>query len=92
MAYDGIGIVLVLVQKVVYARECNLVYVFLYFLGCHAYTAVADGQGAILLVNANLYGEVAKLAFEVALSSKRFQLLGGINCIGYHLAKENLVV
>ena len=36
--------------------------------------------------------EVAGIAFEVALLLEGFQLLGGIDGVGHHLAEENLMI
>ena len=76
---DGIGVVLILVEEVGYAREGNLVDVFVDFFFCHADTTVADGKRSLVCIEAYAYGKVAKLAFEVAAFSKSLHLLCCVN-------------
>ena len=39
---DSIGVVLVLVEEVGNARECDLVDIFLYFISCHTKTIINE--------------------------------------------------
>ena len=92
MADDGVGVVLVFVQKVGHTREGYLVDVFVYLFLRHTHTAVAEGQRAFLRVYLHVDGQVAQLALEVALGGQRLQLLGGVHGVGYHLTEKNLMV
>ena len=92
VADDGIGVVLVLLQEVVGAREGNLVDILVNLLLGHAHAVVADGDGALLLVEADADGQVAHVAVEVALQLHGLQLLRGIDGVRHHLAEENLMV
>ena len=92
MSDDGIGVVLVLVEEVGNARECDLVDIFVNLLLGHADASVADGQRAFLGVEAYAHGEVAQFALEVAAFGKRLQLLCSVDGVRHHLAEENLMV
>ena len=92
MPDDVVGIILVLLQKIVHPREGYLVDVLVYLLIGHADTAVRDGDGALVLVQADVNGQVAQLALELALLGQRLQLLRGVDGIADHLAQEYLVV
>ena len=69
VANNGIGIILVFVQKVVGTREGNLVDVLLYLIGSHTYTTVGNGNGLGILVNANGYFQISQFAFEFTLAA-----------------------
>ena len=92
VADDGVGVVLVFLQEVIGAREGNLVDVLVNLLLGHAHAVVADGDGALLLVEGDADGQVAQLAVEVALQLHGLQLLRGIDGVRHHLAQENLMV
>ena len=90
MADDGVCIVLVFLQEVIGARECYLVDIAVYLGGCHAYAAVAHGDG--ILSDCDADGQVTHLTLELALGGKCLEFLAGINCVRYYLAEENLAV
>ena len=92
MADDGVGVVLVLVEEVVGARECNLVDVLVDFLFCHTEATVADGERALVLVETDVDGQVAQLALEVAFRGIGFELLRGVDGVRDELAQEDFVV
>ena len=79
MADDGICIVLVLVEEVGCARECNLVDIFVNLLLGHTDTAVADGYCALAKRNVN--GKVAQFAVKLAFCSQSLQFLCCIYCV-----------
>ena len=60
---NGIGRVFILIEEVGDARESNLVDVFINLLCRHTNTTVADGEGSVFLVKADMHGKVAQLAF-----------------------------
>ena len=92
MSDDIVGIVLVLLQEVVHARECNLIDVFVDFLFGHTDTAVADGDSAFLGIEADTHGKVAQFALELTLLSECLELLSGIDSVRHHFTKENLMI
>ena len=59
MADDIVGVVLVLLQEVGNARECNLVYILVDFLLCHSDTVVADSDSTFIRVEIYAYSQVA---------------------------------
>ena len=56
MTDNGVGVVLVFVEEVVYAREGNLIDVLVDLFFCHADTPVADGERTFFAVQFYLYG------------------------------------
>ena len=62
----GLALGLELGDKLLGARESDLVDVFVDLFGVHADAAVAHGEGLFLLVDVHLDGEVAQLALELA--------------------------
>ena len=82
---NSVGIVLVLVQEVIGARECNLVDVLLNLVGSHTNTTVGNCDGLGILVNADGNLQVAQLAFEFALAAECLQLLRSIYGIADNL-------
>ena len=88
----GVGVVLVFVEEVVYAGECNLVDVFVDFLFGHAYAVVAYCQSLVLFVKRYAHGQVAKLSLELAFLCQCLHLLRCVNGVAYHFTQENLVV
>ena len=92
MTNNGVCVLLVFIKEVVSSRECNLIDVFVnLFLG-HADTTVAHGQCAFILVDANVYGQVASLFLQLALAGKSLQLLRGIDSIAHNLTDKDVMV
>ena len=56
MTDNGVGVVLVFVEEVVYAREGNLIDVLVDLFFCHADTPVADGECTFFTIQFYLYG------------------------------------
>ena len=71
MTDDCVGVILVFVEEIGYARERNLIDIFVNLLLGHTDTAVADGQRAFLCVETDANGKVAQFALEVAAFGKR---------------------
>ena len=71
MTDDCVSVILVFVKEIGYARECNLIDIFVNLLLGHTDTSVADGQRAFLCVETDANGKVAQLALEVAAFGKR---------------------
>ena len=57
VTYDGL--VLILGEELLRARECDLVYVAVDLLGIHSYASVGDGEGLLVGVDADADGQVA---------------------------------
>ena len=70
MSDNGISIILVFVQEIVSARECNLVDVFLYFVGSHTYTTVGNSNGLGILINTDSNFQVTQFAFEFTFAAQ----------------------
>ena len=92
MPDDGLGFVLVLVDKLLGAGESNLVDVLIDLLGRHAYTMVADGECLLILINSYAYADVAKLAFEHTGGGQSLEFLRGVHSVADQLTKKNLVI
>ena len=92
MADDGVGILLVFVEEIVGSREGYLIDILINLLGRHADTAVADGNGASVLVHLHLYLQFTHLALEVAFTGEGLQFLCRIHGIRDNLADEDLVI
>ena len=92
MADDGIGGVLVFLEKFLGTREGDLVDVLVDFLGSHADAAVAHGERAGLLIDADVDLQALGRALELAGSLQGFQFLRGVNSVAHELTQENLVV
>ena len=92
MANDGCGVVFVFVDKLLGARESDLVDVFVHLLGSHTDTMVLHGEGLLVLINNYAYAHIAEFAFSITNRGQCFELLSGVHRVGYELAKENLVI
>ena len=92
MSDDGVGVVLVFVEEIAYARECNLIDVFVNLFLCHTYSVVAYSQCLCLLVEAHVYGYVAQFAFEIAFLCESLYFLSGVDGVAHHLAQEDFMV
>ncbi len=85
-------LVLVLLHKLLGAREGDLVDILVHLLGRHADTAVGHGQRFGFLVHGDVNRQVAQLALHFADRRKRLQLLGGVDRVRNQLAQENFMV
>ena len=92
MADDVVGIVLVLLEEVGDAREGNLVDVFVNLLLGHADTVVADGDGTLVGIEVDAYGQVAQIVLVLTVSSEGLHLLCGVDGVADHLAEEYLMI
>ena len=92
VADDGVGIVFIFLQKLFSTRKGNLVDIFVYLFGRHAYTVVGDGKRAGLLVDRNRYVHRTQLAFEVAKRCQSLQFLRSIDGIRYQLSQKYFVI
>ena len=92
MADDGIGVILVFLEKLLGSRECNLVDVLVDFLGGHADAAVAHGERSGLLIDADIDTQILGRTLEIAGSGQRLQLLSRIDSVAHQLTQENFVV
>ena len=81
MADYGACLVLVLLEKIVGARERNLIDVLVNLVGSHAKSAVTHGNCLGFLVNFDANRQIAEFAFKFAFAGQRFQFLGSINGI-----------
>ncbi len=88
----GVCVIFILVKEVVRPGKRYLVNVFVDFLCGHADASVGDGDGSLVLVNADPDGEVAQLAGIVALARQCTEFLRGVAGVAHNLADENLVV
>ncbi len=82
----------VLLEEVLGAGEGYLVDVAVNFLGVESDAVVADGQSACLLVNFDVYLQIAQLTLEVAEPCQGAQFLTGVDGVADKLAQEYLVV
>ncbi len=81
---DDVGSIgpLVFGQEVFRTGKGDLVDVFVHLLGCHAYTAVDDTDGLVLLVDLYLDGQVAQLTVGLAETYQTLELLRGVHGVG----------
>ena len=89
---DLVGVVFVLVEEVGDARKGYLVDVLVDFFLGHSDASVADGERALVFVEADVDGQVAQLSLEVALVGECLQLLRGVDGIADHLAQEYFMI
>ncbi len=92
MAYDAVGAILILGQKLFGAGECYLIDVFVEIIGIHAYTAVADGECAGFLIHCHADIECAQFALELAEARERAQFLCGVHSVADELAQKYFMV
>ena len=89
---DGIGAILIFGKEFFSTRESDLVDVFIYIFGIHAYTHITHGESACLFVDAYGNLQVAEFTFIFADRWERFELLSGIYGIWNQFTKKNFVV
>ena len=89
---DSLGFVLILIDELFGAGECDLVDVLIHFLGSHAYAMIADGEGLLILINTYTHAHVAEFAFERAGGGESLEFLRGIHSVADHLTQEDLVI
>ena len=89
---NGIGIVLVLFEKLLGTREGYLVDITIYLLGSHTHASVAYGKSTGLFVNGYAHIHFAQFALKFAYRRECFQLLRSINSVRYNLTQEDFVI
>ena len=92
MTYDITGHILVLLQELSCTGKCYLIDEFVHFFGCHADSAVGNGQCILLIISGYPDGQISQLTFQFTGIGQCLHLLSSIHRIGHYLPEEDLVV
>jgi hypothetical protein len=89
---DDTGIVLILFQKFLGAREGQLIQVFLYLFLRHADTAVADSKRTLFFIYSDVDGKVLHGADLLAPGRQCLELCRCIHGVGDQFAQKYFLV